>query len=170
MAAPSDSRRPRKALDAGAAKQVAYDLLSRRPWSRRDLTARLRRRGAPLAVAQEVVAALEAQGYVDDRAFARQWADGRAGRRHLGSVRLREELQRKGVPPALAGAAIRDAFAERGEEERALEAARRRLPALRRQNAARAAVKLRDYLLRRGYPGEVVQRVVRRLLNVGNDE
>ncbi len=110
--------------------------------------------------------ALEAQGYVDDRAFAQQWADGRAGRRHIGSLRLRDELQRKGIPRDLADAAVRQAFTESGEEERALDAARRRLPALRRRNAERAAPKLRDYLLRRGYPGDVVRRVLRHLLKV----
>lgn len=158
-----------KILDARQAKRVAYDLLSRKPWSQRDLTARLRRRGAPLAVAQAVVADLEAQGYVDDEAFARQWADGRAGRRHLGSLRLRDELQKKGVPRPLAEAAVREAFRETGEEERALDAARRRLPALRRKNAERAPVRLRDYLLRRGYPAGVVGRVLRRLLGIESE-
>ena len=170
MAARSDGLRPRKGLDARAAKQVAYDLLSRKPWSRRELTARLRRRGASPVVAEDVVAALEAQGYVDDQAFARQWADGRAGRRHLGSLRLRDELRRKGISREVTDAAVRQAFAEVGEEERALEVARRRLPALRRRNAGRAAPKLRDYLLRRGYPEDVVRRILRRLFNVESDE
>ena len=170
MAALKDARPSRKILDARQAKRVAYDLLSRKPWSRRELTARLRRRGAPPAVAEEAVATLEAQGYVDDRAFARQWADGRASRRHLGSLRLRDELQRKGVPRQEVDAAVRQAFAETGEEERALAAARRRLPALQRKNADRAALRLRDYLLRRGYPADVVRRVLRRLLRVDTEE
>ena len=170
MAASSVGPRPRKGLDAKAAKRVAYDLLSRKPWSRRELSARLRRRGASPEVAEEVVAALEAQGYVDDQAFARQWADGRASLRHLGSLRLRDELQRKGIPREVAAAAVRQAFAEGGEEERALEAARRRLPALRRQSVDRAASKLRDYLLRRGYPADVVRGILRRLLKVESEE
>ena len=159
-----------KSLDARAAKRVAYDLLSRKPWSRRDLTARLCRRGAPLEVAQAVVADLEAQGYVDDRAFAWQWAEGRASRRNLGSLRLKSELGQKGVPRPLAAAAIRDAFGDASEDERALEAARRRLPALRRKNAERAPARLRDYLLRRGYPADVVGRALRRLLRVEIEE
>ncbi len=114
--------------------------------------------------------ALEVQGYVDDRAFAQQWADGRASRRHIGSLRLRGELQRKGIRRDLADAAVRQAFTESGEEERALDAARRRLPALRRQHAERAAPKLRDYLLRRGYPVDVVRRTLRHLLKVEIEE
>jgi regulatory protein len=121
-------------------------------------------------VAQAVVADLEARGYVDDRAFARQWAEGRASRRHLGSLRLKSELGQKGVPRPLADLAIRDAFRDASEDERALEAARRRLPALRRKNAERAPARLRDYLLRRGYPADVVGRALRRLLRVDNEE
>lgn len=160
----------RKILDSSAAKRVAYDLLSRKPWSRRDLTTRLRRRGVPPDVAHAVVAELEASGYVDDGAFARQWADGRAGRQHIGSLRLRHELENKGVPLPLAEAAIRGAFREKGEEEYALEAARRRLAVLRRQSTARAPLRLRDYLRRRGYPASVVQGVLRRLLSIESDE
>lgn len=117
-----------------------------------------------------MVAELEARGYIDDRALAQQWADSRAGGRHLGSLRLRAELKRKGVAPDLADTAIRRAFSGIGEEERALEAGQRRLPALRRGDARRAPVKLRDYLLRRGYSPEVVGHVVRRLLNAVSDE
>lgn len=159
----------RKVLDASAAKRVAYDLLSRKSWSRRELAARLRRRGASAGVAEDVVAELEARGYIDDQAFARQWTDARASRRHLGSLRLRAELRLKGIARDVAEAAVRQAFAESGEEERALEAARRRLLALRRQSPGRAAPRLRDYLLRRGYPADVVRRVLRHLLGVESE-
>mgnify|MGYP001576942122 CR=1 FL=1 len=49
---------------------------------------------------------------------------------------------------------------------RARDAARRRLPALRRGRPDRLATRLRDYLMRRGYGASVVARVVREC--VGN--
>ena len=52
------SRAPRRALDLGAARLVAADLLSRRAWTCAELTARLRRRGASPELAGEVVADL----------------------------------------------------------------------------------------------------------------
>lgn len=124
------------------------------------------RRGAPESVARQVVAELEARGYVDDQAFARQWAERRASRRGLGSRRLSAELKVKGIARSQATSAIREAFSETGEEALALEAGRRRLPALQRQNPARAPFRLRDYLLRRGYPTEIVSQVVSRLLSL----
>lgn len=163
------SRAPRskKILDAKSAKAAAYDLLARKAWSRRDLIARLKRRGAPEEVAREVVAELEERGYVDDPAFARQWAEGRA--RRLGSHRLREELRQRGIARPLAAAAVGAAFGDGKEEVRALEAARKRLPALMKRNPNRGPARLRDFLLRRGYPAEVVASVVRRLCKIDED-
>jgi regulatory protein len=148
-------------LDARRARAVALALLSRKAWTRRELQARLRRRGAPAETAAEVVADLEARGYVDDRAFAAAWAESRARGRGFGSRRLAHELTAKGVARPLVEAAVRGAFAETDEVAGARAAAARRLPALRRTAPDQAARRLGAYLLRRGFPGDVVRRVVR---------
>jgi regulatory protein len=110
-----------------------------------------------------VVAELESRGYLGDEGFARWWAHIRAERRYVGSLRLRRELAAKGVPPELADTAIERAFEEISELDRALEAGRRRLPALQRTAPDRAAGRLAGHLLRRGYPPQLVRQVVRRL-------
>ena len=91
-------RRPQPTLDEKAARLAAFDLLARKSWSGRELTRRLRRRGAPAEIAQAVVADLTTRGYVDDQAFARWWAEARARGRRVGSRRLRQELLAKGIP------------------------------------------------------------------------
>ena len=157
--------RPKPTLTEKAALQAAFDLLARKSWSGRDLTRRLRRRGASAEIAQATVADLTSRGYVDDQAFARWWAEARARGRRIGSRRLRQELAAKGIPREMVDAAIAAAFGEVGESERALESARRRLPALLRgRQAGRAAGRLADYLLRRGYPAPVVRHAVSTLL------
>ena len=123
------------------------------------MAARLRRRGAPVDVADDVVADLTARGYLDDEAFARHWVAARAPRGY-GPARLRAELRARGVDTALIEAALAGVSGD-GELERARAVARRRLPALERGDRARAAARLRDHLLRRGYPASVVTRVVR---------
>jgi regulatory protein len=152
-------------LDATAARAAAGDLLSRRPWTARDLEARLRRRGAPPAVAAETVAELVARGYVDDHAFARAWVAARAGRGY-GVARLRAELRARGVAPEVIGPALAS-LADGAQLDRARAVARRRLAALARVPASRAATRLRDHLLRRGFSGETVARVVREVLAPG---
>ena len=162
--------RPKPTLDEKAARLAAFDLLARKAWSGRELTGRLRRRGAPADIARAVVADLTARGYVDDQAFARWWAEARARGRRVGSRRLRQELHAKGIPREMVEAAITAAFEEVGESERALAAGRRRLPALRRGQAARVPARLADYLLRRGYPASAVRHAVRVLLAEGGDD
>ncbi|PYM61604.1 MAG: hypothetical protein DMD79_12290 [Candidatus Rokuibacteriota bacterium] len=158
LRAAASVRAPR-VLDARQARAVALDLLSRKAWARRELSSRLCRRGAPADLAESVVADLEARGYVDDRSFATNWAEARA--RRLGSLRLRDELTRKGIARPLVEQAVRGAFAEADELTRARQAARRRWPLLQRSTPAQAARRLHDHLARRGYPASVVRQVVR---------
>jgi len=118
----------------------------------------LRRRGAPAPVAAEVLADLTARGYLDDAAFAHHWIATRSARGY-GPARLRAELRARGV----AGSLVDAALAAQGDDEleRARAVARRRLPALQRADRTRAATRLRDHLVRRGYSAAIVSRVVR---------
>ena len=128
----------------------------------------MRRRGAPAEVAAEIADDLVARGYVDDAAFARQWVAARAARGY-GAARLRMELRARGVALPVISAALSTLG---GDDAlgRAREAARRRLPALRRGRADRVASRLRDYLLRRGFSTPVVVRIVREITGVADEE
>lgn len=96
--------------------------------------------------------------------------ESRAGARRIGPARLRAELRARGVDAEPAESAIRETFGAESERALALEAARKRLPALQRRDAGRAPARLRDYLLRLGYPGSLVTRVVRALCKLDIDE
>ena len=110
-------------------------------------------------MAAQVVADLAGRGYLDDAAFARQWVEAQAARGY-GPARLRAELRARGVARSLIDAAL-PAVTPEGELARARAVARRRLPALGRGDPVRVAVRLRDFLLRRGYSAAVVARVLR---------
>lgn len=162
--------RERRVLDHKAARLAAGDLLSRRAWTELELTRRLVRRGAPPDVAEAVVADMVGRGYVDDAAFARHFVASRIARGY-GPARLAADLRARGIPSAVVAAALADVDAD-AELDRARALARRRLPALRRAAVERVAGRLRDYLLRRGFSGRVVTRVVRELTGAaaGDDE
>ena len=160
----------RPALDARRAQTVALDLLSRKPWTRHDLVARLRRRGAPSDIADAVVSDLEARGYVDDRAFAAVWAESRARSRSFGRQRLQGELRARGVAPPLVEAALAYAFEETSELARAQAVGAHRLAMLRRRDPDQAPRRLHDYLRRRGYPADVIRQVLRTLCRDGATE
>ena len=154
--------RPPIPLDARRARLVAADLLSRHAWTRAELTRRLRRRGATEEIATDVVADLAARGYVDDAAFARHWVATRAARGY-GAARLRAELRARGVATPLIDAAVAEVSGG-NVLARARAVAEHRRPGLRDVEPARAAARLRDHLIRRGYSAGVAARVVREVL------
>ncbi len=73
----------------------AVQLLAVRPHFRRELEAKLRQRGFPSEDIEETLGRLTDQGYLDDRAAARSFVEGRAGKGE-GRVRLRAELREAG--------------------------------------------------------------------------
>jgi regulatory protein len=105
---------------------------------------------------------------VDDAAYARHWVATRAARGY-GATRLRAELRARGVAAPLVDAALATVAGD-DTLTRARDAARRRLPALRRGRADRVAPRLRDYLLRRGYAAGIVMRVVRESAGIVDDD
>jgi SOS response regulatory protein OraA/RecX len=88
--------------------------------------------------------------------------------RGYGPARLAAELRTRGVPASLITAALSSLDAD-GELERARATARRRLPALRGARGDRAAGRLRDHLLRRGFGAGTAARVAREVLGIGDD-
>jgi regulatory protein len=158
-------RRPAREWTPVEVRTYLSRLLARRSWSRQELSDRLRDRGVPLDQADSAIAQLEALGYLDDARYAEGWAQARA-ERGLGARRIVEELRQKGVERLLAERAVRESFRDVSEAIRAREAARRRLPSLLARGEAQAPARLTNFLLRRGFPPDVVSGVVRSLFSV----
>ncbi len=114
--------------------------------------------------AEQAVDRLRRLGYLDDAKYAREYVRGRMANKGYGPVRLRRELQKRGVDQRH----IEDAFYHELDEEETLEAARaharkkwKRLdpdedPRRRRQ-------KLYGYLRRRGFTSDTIRRVTETL-------
>jgi regulatory protein len=132
-----------------------------RPQTEAELNARLRARGVPDEVAAAALARAKRIGAVDDAAFARAWVEDRGRRRGYGRLRLRRELRQRLVPETLLDDALRP-LEERDDEAVATELANERarhLPAsLPPETVAR---RLHAWLVRRGYPPTLGQRVAR---------
>jgi regulatory protein len=139
----------------------ATDLLARAPRTERELRRRLMRPvWTNVALVDDVIGALERYGYVDDEAFARRYADGRAAAGKSGARRLRLELRAKGVADQEAiERAVREAI-ERTPEAETIDA----LIAKRLRGRAADEVelrRLRDFLLRRGFDPETIRERLR---------
>jgi regulatory protein len=134
-------------------RERALDLLARREHSRAELARKL----AAHAEADDIEAlldVLEREGLLSERRYVEAQARAHAGRH--GSLRLKLTLQRQGVAAELAERAVRQARAEDLASCRALWQKKYGKP------AADPKEKSRQYrfLLGRGYPAEVVARVL----------
>ncbi|HKK70576.1 MAG TPA: regulatory protein RecX [Candidatus Krumholzibacteria bacterium] len=144
----------RRGLDAAAArKEIArkvFDWLDRRPRCRADLRRRLRDRDHEPEAIEIVLDRFEEQGLVDDRAYARAWAEQAVRRKGVGRRWIEARLRQQGVDASLA----REASGIVLDPESELEQARRALASRRldldderqRQRALR-------FLQQRGFGG-----------------
>ena len=133
------------------ALELAYGFLAKRDRTVSETRARLESAGVDPATAEEAIATLAEQGYLDDARYARRFAE---DRRHLdgwGSARIQQRLRQLGVPREVIEAAV--SRPPEAELEGALQVLSRRFPAGRcdRQERDRAL----GVLLRRGYDFEL---------------
>lgn len=101
--------------DAGRALGIALAMLSRRDHSETEVRRRLSAKGFPDEVIDGVVARLGEVGYLDDRRFARAFAESaiRNGRGY--GFRLRHDLSRRGVDEAVVAEALDELSTEYDE-------------------------------------------------------
>lgn len=148
-----------------AARAIALRMLAGSARSRAEIERRLERDEFPADVVAAVLEECAARGWLDDRKFARDWVEDRAGRKQYGRRRLEAELRRRGVDRE----AVDEALAEvRPDEERAraLAAARSRLKGAPTDAASAMAERRRiaEFLQRRGFGWGTITEVLAELL------
>ena len=154
-----------KAADIEGALRSALRHLARRAFARVDLDRRLRRKGHPPEAVATALERLEAQGLLDDVAFARGYVETRAVRGR-GPMRIQRDLGAMGVERTIVDRALESAWpASVPPEELARSLAAKRLKQLGK-TLPRQALRRRlvQYLGRRGFGGSVAGKVVGEVL------
>jgi len=146
----------------GEVRSKAIALLARREHSRMELHRKLLRAGCDGEIVGPVLDALESQKLLSDQRFAEGLARVRGVR--YGSRRVADDLRRTGVG-AEAAALVHGLQAS--DDERAREVWTRKFGAAPADAAARA--KQMRFLLARGFPTDVIYRVVPRPARGGDD-
>lgn len=145
------------------AMETALRLLGVRLRSRREVDDRLRRRGISEATRRAVLDRLSDEGLLDDLRFARSWVQGRLAVRPSGGLRLRVELQRKGVAPEVIAQALAESVTPADERRLALEVARARFRRYRGDPPEVAYRRLAGVLQRRGFSTAAIARALREI-------
>ncbi len=139
-------------------------LLATREHSRLELERKLRRHDTESGELAQVLDALQAKGFIDEKRVVESVLFRRAGK--LGAARIRQELQDKGLPVEAIRAAVEGLQAS--ELERARTVWRKRFAASGSLQATQppteldAAERARQirFLAARGFGGDIIRRVV----------
>lgn len=133
------------------AVRKALELLSRKHRTERELGTALARSFMPDEV-EHAVERMRSLGYLDDRAWAKNYVSGprSTGR---GRALLKQELGQRGVPDAIAQTAV----AEHDDRTAAREAASKRARSLRTVEEPKRSRRLYDFLRRRGFSDAVAR-------------
>ena len=140
-----------KALD----RQKALEMLSRRPYSRRELKDKLLRRGTDEQSVEDCIAWLDEHGFLDDGEYAGAVARHYSAKGY-GAGRVKTELRRRGIERELAD----ETLAELPENTDKIDAyIARRLSDPKDRDSVR---KIGAALFRRGYSWEEIRAALRR--------
>ena len=143
------------AFDTPSLKGRALRLLAQREHSRHELERKLAKYEEEPGALAQALDELDARGFIDEARVVQSVLHQRAGR--LGALRVRQELQQKGIAPEAIAGAVEQLQAT--ELERAREVWRRRFgepPADANERARQTR-----FLLARGFSGAVVGRVLK---------
>lgn len=143
------------------AKETALNYLSYKPRTTGEVKRRLRRDEFREEVIDEVVYQLEEQDYLDDRTYARLFAEERFSSKGYGPYRVQQDLRKRGVSEPIIDQVIDEIFDADEMREEALRRAEKRWSRLSNEEDFRKRrKKLYDFLARRGFPFEIVREVV----------
>jgi regulatory protein len=142
--------------------QKAYRLLAARARSERELRTKLTERKFDRSVVDRVVARLYELTYLDDEAFARQWARHLAVDKLSGNRRIEISLQEKGVDRTTCERVLAEIRQDIPEREAVRQVIRKKLKGgkLQRQDG-RGKRSLAQYLLGRGFTPDLIFEMIR---------
>ncbi len=138
---------------------AAAHYLSYRPRSEAELGERLCRRGFPPDSVEAVLKQLKGQGLIDDAAFARFWSDSRQSFSPRSRWLTGLEMRQKGVAEDIIAQVVDTV----DDDDSAYRAAVAKLRSLPRADYRSFRRRLGEYLKRRGFSYEVINRTVKRI-------
>lgn len=153
-----------KSAKTSSTKAQAVNMIASRPLSKKELQKRLQRKGSDEEDARAAVAWLEGMGAVNDAAYAASLVR-HYSTRGYGTGRIREELQRRGVPRDLWD----DALEERSDSAEMLDALIRK-KCKGDLDDPKERKRVCDALLRRGFSWSEVKTALGRYTEILEDD
>jgi regulatory protein len=142
--------------------QKAYRLLAVRARSEKELRTKLKEKKFDGPVVDRVIARLYELTYLDDEAFARQWARHLAVDKLSGNRRIEMSLQEKGVGRDVCELVLAEIRQEAPEKEAIRQLIRKKLKGARLQKQdGREKRRLAQHLMGRGFAPDLIFEMIR---------
>lgn len=155
---PNGDTNYRKALE------YALKLLAYRARTTAGIKKKMADKGFPSATIELVLNKLQAEGYLDDGQFVRNWIESRLAAKPMGRRRMVFELQQKGVAKETIIRALEGYSKNQDEMELATKLAEQRWQSSDNLSPEKAWQRLASFLERRGFSWDTIEAVRRRLI------
>jgi regulatory protein len=146
-----------------AALQYAVRLLSRKSYTEQELRRKLDKRFPQSPANDQVIRRCRELNFLDDGQYARFFARNRIIERLWGPHRVLFELEQRGVPPALAQAAVEEVWQETSQEDVLERALGKWLKSPGRLHRLQDLARLQNYLLRQGFDSAKIRERLSRI-------
>ncbi|SMO77367.1 regulatory protein RecX [Fodinibius sediminis] len=148
-------------------KAYIIKLLGRRDHARRELQTKALKKEYPREVIHEVLDELEAQGYIDDTAFAKKYAVDKFRLNSWGPAKIKAHLYKKGIQRSVARKSVNAVFNDEDLEETFIHLiSKRKSHFLREEHLLKRKKKVVDYLARKGFRSSSIYRSIDKLMKI----
>jgi regulatory protein len=146
----------------------ALQMIGRRPRSTKEVKVKLQHKGYEMPMIDQVTAQLQEQGYIDDGQFAKLWTEQRIYSQKKGRRWVQMELSQKGLSKESISEAM-GAINSEDELQMATEVARKKWGTESGEEWDKRR-RLTAFLLRRGYPNDIVKQAIKQVTGEALDE
>jgi regulatory protein len=146
-------------------KKYLLRLLSRRIYSRYEMSGKLKSKGYPKKIIAELIFWLENNNYIDDELFAEMWAQFRLQNKPIGRYKLNQELRTKGIKQDIIQKVIDKTYNEINELNLAHNLIKEKIVSSEIKNISIDPKKIYNFLLRRGFSTEISRNIYNELNN-----
>lgn len=146
-------------------KKYLLMLLSRRIYSRYEISGKLKNKGYPEKIIADLVFWLEDNNYINDELFAEMWAQFRLQNKPIGRYKLNQELRTKGIKQDIIQKVIDKTYKEMDELTLARNLIKEKIVSSEIKNIKTDPKKIYNFLLRRGFSCEVAKNIYHELNN-----
>jgi len=146
-------------------KEYLLRLLSRRIYSRYEISRKLNNKGYPENIIADLIFWLENNNYINDELFAEMWAQFRLQNKPIGRYKLNQELRLKGIKQDIIKKIIDKTYNEIDELTIARNLIKDKIASAKIKNISIDPKKIYNFLLRRGFSIEISKNICDELNN-----